>query len=114
MKIHEAMDQVMAYSGDLTFVRVEDARKRYWFGNSGREKLQGAGSVKRDSQIWDDFLTYKRINHEMVAPNNNTTKLDSDVFSKLTKWDKKQTNMGVMRRCWYMGINSKSNVYGHT
>lgn len=89
MKIHEAMDRVMAYSGSNTFVRVEDARQRKWFGKSGCEKLQGAGSIKRDSQIWDDFLTSKCIQHEMVAPCNNTTKLDGDVFARLTKWDKR-------------------------
>lgn len=47
MKIHQAYELIKELQPDL--VRVEDARKRKWFGNSSREKLQGAGSIKRDS-----------------------------------------------------------------
>lgn len=65
-------------------VYVEDARLRKWFGNSGKEKLQGAGSVKRDAKIWEDFLKDSGINHEMVAPKNNKTKISSQQFKAIT------------------------------
>jgi hypothetical protein len=73
------------------FVRVEDARKRKWFGTAGREQLQGAGSIKRDCQIWEEFLEFSGIAYEMVAPKNNKTKLDAKLFSKYTGW-KLRTN----------------------
>ncbi len=89
MKIHTAMDNIRMLEKDIlavTFIRVEDARKRRWFGNSGREQLQGAGSVKRDAVIWEDFLKSIGANYEMVAPKNNRTKLDAAAFKKMTGW----------------------------
>jgi hypothetical protein len=66
------------------FVRVEDARKRKWFGKKQREVLQGAGSIKRDCQIWEEFLTANKIPHEFVAPKDNKTKLDAKKFKLYT------------------------------
>lgn len=94
MKIHQAMQKVLKcyllYPGNVR-VRVEDARKRKWFGNSGREQLQGAGSIKRDAVIWEDFLTDHGIPFEMVAPKNNQTKMTADYFKRVTGW-KLRTN----------------------
>lgn len=86
VKIHDAMFRVkdMHDKGYSMIVRVEDARLRKWFGNAGREKLQGAGSVKRDASVWQDFLKEYSIPHEMVAPKNNKTKLDATTFKKIT------------------------------
>lgn len=89
LKIHQALDSVLEYHklyGDKLYVRFEDARLRKWFGTSGREKLQGAGSIKRDSVIWEDFLKDNQINHEAVAPKNNSTKLSNEQFEKITKY----------------------------
>jgi hypothetical protein len=96
MKIHEALRLISAMyrAGDTsknTFIRVEDARLRRWFGRTGVEKLQGAGSIKRDAVIWEDFLKDIGIDFEMVAPKENSTKMKSEHFAKLTKW-KKPTN----------------------
>jgi hypothetical protein len=95
MGIVQAMEFVYGQSIRYPFadvkVRIEDARKRVWFGNAGREKLQGAGSVKRDCSVWEEFCTYHRLAFEMVAPKANKTKLDADKFRKLTKW-KERTN----------------------
>lgn len=86
LKIHDAMFRVkqMYDKGYKLMVRVEDARLRKWFGNAGKEQLQGAGSVKRDAKVWEDFLVDYKIPHEMVAPKNNKTKLSKDVFARLT------------------------------
>jgi len=92
MKIHEAMDLVKEYkrifAGDI-FVRFEDARLRDWFGTSGREKLQGAGSIKRDSKIWEDFLIDNKIDFVPTKPTAGGTKMKSAPFAKLTNWRSK-------------------------
>ena len=67
-------------------VYVEDARQRKWFGTKGRESLQGAGSIKRDCQIWEEWLTLHDIKFEMVPPKANKTKLNAEQFRKLTGW----------------------------
>jgi hypothetical protein len=95
LKIHQAMDRVLETHrlnpGNL-IVRVEDARKRKWFGNAGREQLQGAGSIKRDAVIWEDFLTDHKIPFEMIAPKNNKTKTDADYFKRITGWQARTNN----------------------
>jgi hypothetical protein len=68
------------------FLRIEDARQRKWFGNAGREKLQGAGSIKRDCSIWEEFCQFHGIEYELVKPKNNKTKMDADIFKKCTGW----------------------------
>lgn len=87
--IHRAMDWVKQYSErNDTLVRFEDARLRKWFGNAGREQLQGAGSIKRDAKVWEDFLKDILCPCEAVAPKNNKTKLNADTFKKITGWEK--------------------------
>lgn len=83
--ILKAIDIVRRYNiEDEVQVRIEDARKRRWFGNSGRERLQGAGSVKRDCAIWEEFLNDEKIPYMLIAPKNNSTKMSADSFSRLT------------------------------
>lgn len=91
MMIHQALEKISRWNGLKIFVRIEDARKRKWFGNAGREQLQGAGSIKRDCKIWEDFLTDNNIPFELVAPKNNKTKINSNVFKQITRWPA-QTN----------------------
>jgi hypothetical protein len=87
-KIHEALTKVkQLYDFNIELkVRVEDARKRIWFGTAGKEQLQGAGSIKRDAKIWEDFLTDLGVEFELVAPKNNKTKVNADYFNKITGW----------------------------
>ena len=98
VKIHRAMKIVEAhikqYGTDKVVVRFEDARLRKWYGNSGREKLQGAGSVKRDAVIWQDFLAELGIEHKAIAPKNNTTKMDAEQFKRITGWKVKTNEHG--------------------
>lgn len=65
---------------------IEDARQRKWLGHSGREKLQGAGSVKRDSRIWEDWCREQGLQYRMVPPKNNRTKLTEAQFKFVTQW----------------------------
>lgn len=95
MTITQAMNTVEDFNGVLdeetdteykVVVCMEDARLRNWFGNAGREKLQGAGSVKRDCAIWETFCEENSIELRKIAPKNNYTKLSAEQFRKLTGW----------------------------
>lgn len=101
VKIHAAL--VMMKNAAETFgysriyVRVEDARQRKYIPDQGSEsrergRREGAGYVKRDALIWEDFLTDLGIHHQMVAPVKNKTKLDAIAFRKLTGWAKPISN----------------------
>ena len=87
VKIHQAMQMLSALyaSEKRILVRIEDARIRKWV-QGGREKLQGAGSIKRDAKIWEDFLRDSQIDFELVPPKQNRTKLDESLFKNLTNW----------------------------
>ena len=93
MKLWEAMNYIIAYkthlelTGENFKVIVEDARKRKWFGERSNAKQQGAGSIKRDCTIWEEFLTDNNIPFEMVAPIKGCTKLTSMQFQMITKWN---------------------------
>ncbi len=65
---------------------IEDARKRTWFGNAGREQLMGAGSIKRDCSVWETFCKENGYTYTLVSPKNNLTKMSSESFRKLTGW----------------------------
>ncbi len=92
MPLHSAMDYIKE-QGRLydVYVRVEDARQRKWFGDRSHMKKQGAGAVKRDSKIWEDFLTDMKkqkviSGFSMVHPMKNATKLNAQQFQRLTGW----------------------------
>ena len=66
MPIHRALEMVLAWRDGMWYkdkyihekveVVFEDARQRTWFGHGDTNaKAQGAGSVKRDCSIWEDF-----------------------------------------------------------
>jgi len=91
MAIHEAMREVEYWvslhgPGEVHIV-VEDARKR---GANRREtsdiaraKAQGAGSIKRDSAIWDDYLTFLKVSHTMIPPMRNGTAYREMIFASV-------------------------------
>lgn len=68
---------------------IEDARQRKWFGQTGRERLKGAGSVCRDGKIWEDWCEEQGLHYRLIAPKNNRTKLSAAQFKTLTKWQGK-------------------------
>lgn len=73
MMIHEALFYLHLRIDEIALVRVEDSRKRKWFGDNSKNKQQGAGSVKRDCKIWEDFLRDLGIPYQMVAPAKGST-----------------------------------------
>ena len=101
--IHRALLYVWEFmtkceqQGASFYVRVEDARQRKWFGfhsaKQDRARLQGAGSVKRDCKIWEDFLSDYHVSFEMVAPKQQQgfTKMSAAAFKQLTHYTGKTT-----------------------
>lgn len=96
MAIHTAMERVKALVSATNlqgvFIRVEDARK--WTHGTDAIRAQGAGSVKRDAKIWDDFLSELGAYYEMVRPNKFFTKWDAVKFRQLTGYDKTTNGHG--------------------
>jgi hypothetical protein len=98
MTIIQAMERVLgAWRSAQTqsielIVIVEDARRRTRFDKADKEeegyregsRREGVGSVKRDSKIWEEFLTHHGIPFEMRMPRG--TKMEPDAFSRLTGW----------------------------
>lgn len=95
LPIHKALSRVLAISGyEEVMVIFEDARQRTWFGKdkNTNAKLQGAGSIKRDCSIWEDFLTDYEIPFRAVPPMKGCTKWDEKYFKMVTGWKGKTSN----------------------
>lgn len=92
MLIHEALKELEGFGPDYVEydirVIVEDARKR-----SGKpEAAQGAGSVKRDCTIWEDFLQDLKISFKMVPPRKNGTRFRDQIFKSQYPYWRKRTS----------------------
>lgn len=105
LKIHRAMDDVKALhvAGQLKMVVFEDARLRKWLGTKGREAAQGAGSIKRDCKIWDDFLQGLGCPYKQIAPQKGATKWSAEYFAKVTGWEARTNNHGRDAACLIIG-----------
>lgn len=92
--IHDAINEVTRVFKKQPKIKVfiEDARLRKWLGKDAEVKKQGAGSVKRDAKIWEDFCKKNKIPYYLVNPLNNLTKVSSDTFVKMTKWKGRTSN----------------------
>ena len=84
MKIHRAMELVKTYREHKLIVVVEDARKAVFWKAKDYAKAQGAGSIKRDAVIWQDFLSDIGIEYRMQRPSKSITKLGKYEFQKIT------------------------------
>ena len=82
----KTIEDLIDQHGSSLEIWFEDARKRKYFGKSGREKLQGAGSIKRDSAIWEQFCKYHGIKYSAIPPQHISTKQSKDVFARITGW----------------------------
>ena len=92
VKLHEGLFRIKNLWNGRKDIRVvfEDARQRKWFdtrtASQDRARLQGAGSVKRDCNVWEEFLTDYKIPYEAVPPCRNVTKTTAESFARFTKW----------------------------
>ena len=95
MQIDEAIESIMFIfsSHKNIIVVVEDARLRKFFkGENMAAKQQGAGSIKRDAKIWEDYLTRLRIDFKLVNPTSRKTKITSEYFKKISKFEGRTSN----------------------
>lgn len=97
LKLHQALERVLALGACI--VVFEDARQRKWIPREKsvseyRGKLMGAGSVKRDAVIWEEFLTDHGIDYIAKAPQKGATKMNADTFARITGWTGRTSNHG--------------------
>ena len=88
LPIHKALLRVLVLTSDqVAEVVFEDARQRTWFGKGDTNaKSQGAGSVKRDCSIWEDFCRDYGIPFQAKPPVKGATKVTSDYFKMVSGW----------------------------
>lgn len=93
LMLHQALQMVITmcqiWKRENVMVLFEDARQRKWFGRNSEEKKIGAGYVKRDAVIWEQFCTDYGIAFRALPPAKGATKLDADYFKRLTGWSKR-------------------------
>ena len=92
--LHETRE--WAENWNTTLV-VEDARKRQWLPREKnlseyRGKLMGAGSIKRDCEIWEEFAALYGIPIQFIPPRKGLTKWDAETFNKMTGWKGRTSN----------------------
>lgn len=99
LSIHQALLFVYDFQTLRSKTRVyfEDARQRKWLPKDAssseyRGHLMGAGSVKRDSVIWQDALTDWGIPFEMVPPRPGATKWNAATFARITGYQGRTSN----------------------
>lgn len=94
--IHTAMFQVADTfkKGDKILVLIEDARQATFNRSSEKDKFraQGAGSVKRDASIWEDFLKDYKIPFLMLRPQKAKTKWAPHVFKAVTGYTRRTSH----------------------
>ena len=89
--IHQAMKEVLAWAEvGSVFVVFEDARKRTFLKHKEAGAIQGAGSIKRDCTIWEDFLTDEKIPFDMRKPAG--TKKSAGYLQLITGWTARTSN----------------------
>lgn len=92
LPLHRALRLVLSYNKEnYLHVVFEDARKRKWIPNSGDPRKEagrrmGAGAVKRDAAIWEEFLKDEGIPYTAQAPAKGATKWNAELFAKITGW----------------------------
>jgi len=89
MTITQAMNLVCEYPKEKTKLYIEDAR--LWIGFHGKTKksdarLQGAGSVKRDARIWQDWCAENEYSAYFIKPMGKGLKKSADEFKRITGW----------------------------
>lgn len=112
LRVRELADR-FGMNGYGVAVVFEDARLRKWYGRHTAEKdramLQGAGSVKRDSAIWEDALRDWGIPFVAKAPKDNITKLSAQAFAKITGWTLRTNEHGRDAAMLVFGRKSGQN-----
>lgn len=84
-KIHQSLFYIINnFNLEEILIVIEDARLRKFFGGKNvSAKAQGAGSVKRDAKVWEDFCIDLGIDYELVNPDTGTGKNAKFVIKKI-------------------------------
>lgn len=90
--ILKAFEIIRAHKSYIEMVYVEDARQVKY--KTSRYKAQGAGSVKRDCGIWEEFLAMEKIPSTFVRPQKAITKIDAARFKRMTRWEGRTNEHG--------------------
>jgi hypothetical protein len=104
--IWEALKYVNYFcDGHRCLLRVENPNTWVNFGTdrkAARAKAQGAGSIKRDFAIWEDFAKTEGIPFEAVPLTKALKKLDAGTFKKYTGWEAKTSEHArdAAMLCW--------------
>lgn len=115
--LHEAIEKIVQLhkkEGIRLYAVVEDARKRKWINDAhlseSRKKglRQGAGSVKRDCTIWEDFFTDYGIPLHLQKPKKGGTKVKSWYFKRLTGWKNRTSEHGRDAGMLIEGLNTRN------
>jgi hypothetical protein len=79
--------QEMKKADLVHMVVFEDARLRTgYFGPRAAHNAQGAGSIKRDCQLWAEWLGLLELPYRTVSPKHKGKKMGADAFARLTGW----------------------------
>lgn len=99
--IVDAMRYLLALQGEnkIGLIVFEDARKRKWIPREKnlsefRGRAMGAGSVRRDSAIWEEYCRTYAVPFVMVAPRPGMTKLTDTYFQGITGYDRRTNEHG--------------------
>lgn len=95
MKIHQALREVdiqFSINPGNVIVIFEDARQRKWYSGDSNAKIQGAGSIKRDCTIWEDFCKDRGIPFQAVPPGKGMTKVTPEYLRMVTGWTGRTSN----------------------
>ena len=96
------------YLKEKVLVVVEDARTWKPFRGTSRAasdaRLKGAGSIRRDCAIWEEFLKDKGYPYKFVSLRSAKKKMNAATFKRVTDWDQKTTEHGRDAGCLVFGM----------
>ena len=83
----------------IGLVVFEDARQRTWIPREKdlaqmKGRAMGAGSVKRDCSIWEEWCRARAVQFIATKPKNGMTKLTDEYFRGITGYDRRTNNHG--------------------
>lgn len=92
------LEKLQVESG-IDLVIFEDARQRKWIPREKdaaqfKGRAMGAGSVKRDCSIWEEWCRANGIRYECHPPRQGMTKLTSLYFQGITGYDRRTNEHG--------------------
>lgn len=99
--IVSAMDYLddLAFQRGIGLVVFEDARQRKWIPRERdlaqmKGRAMGAGSVKRDCSIWEEWCAARGVQYIASRPKNGMTKLTDAYFRGITGYDRRTNEHG--------------------